>query len=497
MEESNSMKRRSFNTKQVHRLNFIVTCIVVFLIVTPIVIDKGVSETIMYIIAGLTVIALSLLNFIIKFPYTFKAVLFSVIPGAVIYSLYYLDGFTLNKHHYLFITIVMAAIYFDKKILLIYGLIIDIFLITAYAFVPDSLLGESNTFSNFIVIFFVINGILYMLSRLNQWGGQLVTDAQKNEQEAIKLLQEAKELVQKIEQSAHTLGEETDDVKNISNSLEHISNTILSSAQQIAQAIQSEADSIVTMHDVMQDSKQELSQTVELSQEAMQLSQNVNEQLRENAQHVDQVTKHMDELGDSMNTTVHTMDELQKSLQTVNELLISIKNIADQTNLLALNAAIEAARAGENGKGFAVVAEEVRKLAEESAQTASKITEVTLDLSSKSSAAQEQSLRGQTTALEGRKLLKEIALVFRNVKHSSDISNANMEKSVLAIEKISKQFNQILSEIEMISAMSQQNSAATEEIVSSINEEHNLLASIGKATAELQQLNRELIALTK
>ena len=210
-----------------------------------------------------------------------------------------------------------------------------------------------------------------------------------------------------------------------------------------------------------------------------------------------EVTKQMDELSNSMNVTVHTMDDLQMSLQEVNQLLNAIKNIADQTNLLALNAAIEASRAGEHGKGFAVVADEVRKLAEESAVTASKITEVTSQLFGKSAVAQQQSMRGQTIAVDGQQLLEEIANLFNDVKHSSDLSNANMQQSVQAIQNVSDQFTHLLNEIDVLSAMSQQNSAATEEIVSSISEEHKLLEAIGEATGRLQTLNRELIQLTK
>ena len=490
-------KKLSFNTQQVHRLNLFITILMAILIVASHIVGNGAAESASYIVAGIIVIGCALLNYFLKIPYVVKAVFFAALPGTVMYALLLLGGFTLNKHYILVTTIVMAAIYFDRKILIIYGLFVQFYYISLYILAPERLLGESNSFTSFVVLLIVYTSILYMLNQLNRWGGNLITESQNREQEAINLLQQSQQLIEKIEQSAHTLGAQTDSVKNISSSLETVSDTILSSAQQMAQSIQNEADAIFRMNDVMHNSRTELSHAVDLSQEAMQLSQEVNEQLSKNVQYVEQVTEHMDALGNTMNMTVHTMNELQNSLQVVNDLLVGIKNIADQTNLLALNAAIEASRAGEHGKGFSIVAEEVRKLAEESAVTASKITEVTSLLFRKSTATQEQSLQGQTTTLEGQKLLQEIGNVFRKVKETSDHSNTNMKESVFAIEKVNNQFEGLLQEIDMLSAVSEENSAETEEIVTSIYEENKLLESIVEATAKLQILNDELIALTR
>lgn len=65
--------------------------------------------------------------------------------------------------------------------------------------------------------------------------------------------------------------------------------------------------------------------------------------------------------------------EVQENAASISEILGFIKNVADQTKMLGLNAAIEAARAGEHGRGFGVVAEEIRKLSDQSKQTADEI----------------------------------------------------------------------------------------------------------------------------
>lgn len=79
---------------------------------------------------------------------------------------------------------------------------------------------------------------------------------------------------------------------------------------------------------------------------------------------------------DIANKVVHFMD----SAKRISAVTMQVKSIAEQTNLLSLNAAIEAARAGEQGRGFAVVAEEVRKLAEDSAQFTCEIEQMIVDM---------------------------------------------------------------------------------------------------------------------
>lgn len=133
----------------------------------------------------------------------------------------------------------------------------------------------------------------------------------------------------------------------------------------------------------------------------------------------------------------------------IENIIVTIEDIASQTNLLSLNASIEAARAGEAGKGFAVVADQIGKLASESGQAAVNTKELIIR-------TLEEIDSGNAITAKTAQSFKEL---IENIKKFAVVAKGTSEMSVSQANSL----KQIQDGVEQISAVVQSNSAVAEE----------------------------------
>jgi methyl-accepting chemotaxis protein len=239
-------------------------------------------------------------------------------------------------------------------------------------------------------------------------------------------------------------------IKDVSFKIKDVSKNIISSIDEVVdfsnvqnEKITDTSSSITELSASIQQISQSSRSADAKSGEAKKASRNGLVSVDETIDGLTTITTNIKAAGDTTKKLGERSSEIDKIVKTITE-------ISEQTNLLALNAAIEAARAGEHGKGFAVVADEVRNLAERSADSAKEISIIIEKIQSEMQRTTDIMDTSIKSTIEGMTLAEELKRSFNDINENVTETNASIEEISSALSQQAKVCDDVVNAIETI-----------------------------------------------
>ena len=277
-------------------------------------------------------------------------------------------------------------------------------------------------------------------------------------------------------------------------------NMVASSMEQMTTRTAEQEQTIKTLEEKIQNMVDKMD---ELSQTALDMEKIATDSATNAANgkaKVDAAIEAMKNIAERVSSSAKVIGELGKRSDEIGQIVETISGIAGQTNLLALNAAIEAARAGEHGRGFAVVSDEVRKLAEQSQDSAREISDLIGSIQEKAQNAVQSmqegvdNVKAGTDAVDGAgKTFGEIIHMVTEIAKGSEqmetiVANLVQSTGVItqSVDNINTKSREVARESETVSAASEEQTATMHEI-----------ADASRSLAEMAQQMQEVIGKFK
>lgn len=288
-----------------------------------------------------------------------------------------------------------------------------------------------------------------------------------------------------------------DAATNLSQSAQEISNQVqqlFSAIDSIASGSESLAKSATNLSEKTGTIADRSEQIATDAKAVDDLTNKVNKDAREGAKIIQETQNTMDAIVSSVENLSSVMNSLKERSLEIGKIVDVISGIAEQTNLLALNAAIEAARAGDAGRGFAVVADEVRKLAEESQKAAVEIGNMINHTIKETGNAANSMNETKEGILRGSSMSDKTSEAFKNILNAIEKLSEKINMTTQNITTIATGIQEIETEVSNLAALSEENSASSEEMAAAAKEISTNVEGIAATSEEMAASSEEMAA---
>lgn len=306
------------------------------------------------------------------------------------------------------------------------------------------------------------------------------------------MLENLRQLITQITTTSEQVAASAEQLTASSNETSKSTEQIAESMQAVAQGADQQVKSSVDSQTLVRDMSKGMQEIYENVQDVSGASVDASHNAESGIRVVNHTVEQMQTIQERSKTTSVLVNRLEGKSAEIGKIVSLITDVAEQTNLLALNAAIEAARAGEQGRGFAVVADEVRKLAEESSQSALQIRTIIAEIQEDIAASAEALQEGNIAIEEGTMLVQKAGESFSSIASAVKSVTLQVQDVYTAAKQVNANAQTVVSTSDQIAAISEDAAGYTQNIAASVEEQNASMEEITASANLLANMAEEL-----
>ncbi|MCP1146376.1 methyl-accepting chemotaxis protein [Lysinibacillus endophyticus] len=306
------------------------------------------------------------------------------------------------------------------------------------------------------------------------------------------MVNNVKNMIRTIDDSSQKLTLSSEEMSMTAEHNTNMTETLTEAIQGIMYGANRQVDIISNAADTIKEMSNEILQISKNIEEVSSSSEFATKTSINGREQLEHAIKQMEQIKSTQYHSSEVIKDLGEKSNEINEIVVMITDIADQTNLLALNAAIEAARAGEYGKGFAVVSEEVRKLAEQSGDAASRIASLIQEIQMKTKDAMETMVNSNQEVDKGTIVMVNTSEVFDKINNAIHVVTEQIEEVNKTIAQLSQGSVKIVEIIHEVHEIAQQSTNKTNDFAELTEEQLALTEEVYASIEQLREMSEQL-----
>lgn len=391
-----------------------------------------------------------------------------------------------------FIILTLVTLYLDKRILVGY---VSVYVLCAFICLkinPAYISGQDMRFKIAGVMITLYVFLAFILYSMIEAANKLMDAAQKASDEATKYkdtIVERTSIVQNMVEELHASVEKsTKEVKGLSKEAE----TIVDTVKHFAEVQETTSVTLNQLKETTVKSNREIENNLQLASSMKEEYAYVMNAIRVVSEEKEKFNQSMVDISDAIKESVESADVFLTESNRIATILEEINVISSQTNLLSLNASIESTRAGEDGRGFAVVADQIRILSEQSQMYALRIQQILEPFSNTIKEVADRVGASADYVELGMQEINKLINCFNKISSSAEITERTIEAEVQIVEKIRDEFENMLSGLEEIVALSNNMNTAADHSSEAMNRQAEIIVHINGYLDEIELLSDEL-----